>query len=187
MSIHRDIQYTHTPYIAQHGTLTTFRYQSQSAPPSGWRGGRRRVQREGVGTYFPPTTFRLPDCPYKTDIYFHNLRSRRGGVSRRVTPPKPGGEYRVKVESRLEALLCGNAELVGKNKTDFVKLNALAPIELNERLVTAKRSSAQLSVEIQNELLNANGAVTGVVGVKPTTGGTTANTKERVVNLAIGV
>ena len=93
----------------------------------------------------------------------------------------------MKVESRLEALLCGNAELVGKNKTDFVKLNALAPIELNERLVTAKRSSAQLSVEIQNELLNANGAVTGVVGVKPTTEGTTANTKERVVNLAIGV
>ena len=93
----------------------------------------------------------------------------------------------MKVESRLEALLCGNAELVGKNKTDFVKLNALAPIELNERLVTAKLSRAQLSVEIQNELLNANGAVTGVVGVKPTTGGTTANTKERVVNLAIGV
>jgi hypothetical protein len=27
-----------------------------------------------AGKYFPPTTFRLPDCPYKTDIYFYNLR-----------------------------------------------------------------------------------------------------------------
>ena len=26
------------------------------------------------GEYFPFTTFRLPDCPYKTDIYFYKLR-----------------------------------------------------------------------------------------------------------------
>ena len=28
----------------------------------------------GSGKYFPFTTFRLPDCPYETDIYFYNLR-----------------------------------------------------------------------------------------------------------------
>jgi len=28
-----------------------------------------------AGTYFPPTTFRLPDCPYGTDIYLFSIRS----------------------------------------------------------------------------------------------------------------
>tara|TARA_B110000093_G_scaffold166255_1_gene191467 strand:+ start:102 stop:686 length:585 start_codon:yes stop_codon:yes gene_type:complete len=39
------------------------------------RDARRGTHRNGK--YFPPTTFRLPDCPYQTDIYFISIRNQR--------------------------------------------------------------------------------------------------------------
>jgi hypothetical protein len=36
-----------------------------------------------IGAYFPLTTFRLPVCPYKTDIYFYNQSVVRRGEQRR--------------------------------------------------------------------------------------------------------
>ena len=43
----------------------------------------------GDGACFPITTFCLPDCPYKTDIYFYNLRC--GGAYFRVRRRNRGG------------------------------------------------------------------------------------------------
>tara|TARA_B110000977_G_scaffold84276_1_gene112584 strand:+ start:8672 stop:10882 length:2211 start_codon:yes stop_codon:yes gene_type:complete len=60
-------------------------------------GGQRVVPnslRLGGGTYFPFTTFRLPDCPYKTDTFFYNLRRKpkKGALHHR---PEHGRQIRV--------------------------------------------------------------------------------------------
>ena len=68
-------------------------------------------------------------------------------------------------------------------KTDFEKVNALTPLELNERLVVAPSSSEALAIAIAEELGSTRGTVAGADVARSRT----SQTKARLVNLAIGV
>jgi hypothetical protein len=68
-------------------------------------------------------------------------------------------------------------------KTDFEKVNALTPLELNERLVVAPSSSEALAFAIAEELGSTRGTVAGADVARSRT----SQTKARLVNLAIGV
>jgi hypothetical protein len=99
-------------------------------------------------------------------------------------------EYRAKCESQLERLLRGTPEETKKRrgatwvkKTDFEKVNALTPLELNERLVVAPSSSEALAFAIAEELGSTRGTVAGADVARSRT----SQTKARLVNLAIGV
>ena len=103
---------------------------------------------------------------------------------------KHRAEYRAKVEARLERLLRGTPEETKKRrgatwvkKTDFEKVNALTPLELNERLVVAPSSSEALARAIAEELGSTRGTVAGADVARSRT----SQTKARLVNLAIGV
>ena len=97
---------------------------------------------------------------------------------------KNRSEYRLKVESKLERVLLGDPHAkLSKNKADFVNVNALKPLELNERLVVTPSSSSQLAEVIANEL--AGGGNTGV-GVGKGAEGSTGQTEGRQVDLAVG-
>ena len=79
---------------------------------------------------------------------------------------KARAEYRVKVESKLESLLSGDGNIKMKNKTDFVFLNQLKPVELNERLVTTPSSSVDLAKVITEELTSNTQGVLGVAELR---------------------
>lgn len=72
----------------------------------------------------------------------------------------------MKVESKLESLLSGDGNIKMKNKTDFVFLNQLKPVELNERLVTTPSSSVDLAKVITEELTSNTQGVLGVAELR---------------------
>lgn len=115
-------------------------------------------------------------------------RSWRFGYGETV---KHRAEYRAKMEFLLERLLAGDARL-GKNKSAFgatfpkttlERVNALTPLDLNERLVVNPTSSEALALAIADELGSGGGTVAGADVARSRT----SQTKARLVNLAIGV
>ena len=115
-------------------------------------------------------------------------RSWRFGYGETV---KHRAEYRAKMEFLLERLLAGDARL-GKNKSAFgatfpkttlERVNALTPLDLNERLVVNPTSSEALALAIADELGSGRGTVAGADVARSRT----SQTKARLVNLAIGV
>ena len=110
-------------------------------------------------------------------------RSWRFGYGETV---KHRSAYRAKVEARLERLLAGDANAAKKRaagKTRLERVDALTPLELNERLVVAPSSSEALARAITDELASAEGTVAGADVARSRT----SQTKARLVNLAIGV
>jgi hypothetical protein len=115
-------------------------------------------------------------------------RSWRFGYGETV---KHRAEYRAKMEFLLERLLAGD-ERLGKNKSAFgatnrkttlERVNALTPLDLNERLVVNPTSSEALALAIADELGSGRGTVAGADVARSRT----SQTKARLVNLAIGV
>ena len=114
-------------------------------------------------------------------------RSWRFGYGETV---KHRAEYRAKMEFLLERLLAGD-ERLGKNKsfgatnrkTTLERVNALTPLDLNERLVVNPTSSEALALAIADELGSGRGTVAGADVARSRT----SQTKARLVNLAIGV
>lgn len=115
-------------------------------------------------------------------------RSWRFGYGETV---KHRAEYRAKMEFLLERLLAGDERLGKKNKSAFgatstkttlERVNALTPLDLNERLVVNPTSSEALALAIADELGSGRGTVAGADVARSRT----SQTKARV-NLAIGV
>jgi len=114
-------------------------------------------------------------------------RSWRFGYGETV---KHRAEYRAKMEFLLERLLAGDERLGKKSafgatnrKTTLERVNALTPLDLNERLVVNPTSSEALALAIADELGSGRGTVAGADVARSRT----SQTKARLVNLAIGV
>ena len=69
------------------------------------------------------------------------------------------------------------------SKTTLERVNALTPLDLNERLVVNPTSSEALALAIADELGSGGGIVAGADVARSRT----SQTKARLVNLAIGV
>ena len=114
-------------------------------------------------------------------------RSWRFGYGETV---KHRSAYRAKVEASLERLLAGEADAKTKKrrgateKTRLERVNALTPLELNERLFVAPSCSEALARAVADELVSTRSDVCAGADIA---GRRTSQTEGRVADLAVGV